>query len=138
MQHISLPSIVIGLIIGGILTAGVMSITQPDTAVAPTQTSESSTNTPVTDDHDMMGHDTTEGSMSMDAMNQTLETKTGDEFDKAFIDLMIEHHEGAIDMAVLAKANAKHEEIKQLSDEIISAQQKEITQMKEWMSAWGY
>lgn len=62
----------------------------------------------------------------------------GDEFDKAFIAEMIMHHQGAIDMAKLIEANAKHDELKQLGGEIISAQSKEIDLMRAWQSDWGY
>ena len=73
---------------------------------------------------------------SMQGMMQGLENKTGDEFDKAFISEMILHHQGAIDMANAALKNAKHQEIKDLANAIISAQTKEINQMKEWQQAW--
>ena len=36
-------------------------------------------------------------SMSMADMNTELKGKTGDDFDKAFIEMMIEHHQGAIE-----------------------------------------
>lgn len=77
-------------------------------------------------------------SMSMDDMTADLKNKTGDEFDKAFISSMIAHHEGAVEMAKLSAKNAKHEEIKSLSNNIISAQEKEITEMKQWQMDWGY
>lgn len=77
-------------------------------------------------------------SMSMEDMSADLRDKTGDEYDKAFIASMIAHHEGAVEMAQLSARNAKHDEIKQLSSAIISAQQKEITQMKQWQMDWGY
>ena len=83
----------------------------------------------------MMGHDE---SMSMEGMIEALEGKTGDDFDKEFTSLMIEHHQGAIDMANLAKTNAKHQEIKDLADDIISAQTKEINLMQDWQKTWGY
>ncbi|MFZ2544465.1 MAG: DUF305 domain-containing protein [Candidatus Saccharimonadales bacterium] len=67
---------------------------------------------------------TSMSSMSMDNMTYDLKNKTGDEFDKAFISSMIAHHEGAIDMAKLSSKNAKHEEIKNLSTNIITAQEK--------------
>lgn len=76
--------------------------------------------------------------MSMNSMSASLKGKTGDDFDKAFISEMIDHHQGAIDMATLAKQNAKHDEVKKLADEIIAAQTKEITQMKSWQQLWGY
>jgi uncharacterized protein (DUF305 family) len=63
---------------------------------------------------------------------------TGDDFDKAFLSEMIVHHQGAIDMATLAKQNAKHDEIKKLADDIVVAQTKEIGEMKQWQQQWGY
>lgn len=77
-------------------------------------------------------------SMSMDDMAAGLEGKTGDEFDAAFIESMIAHHEGAVEMAKLSAENAKHEEIKTLSKNIIIAQEKEIAEMKQWQEDWGY
>ena len=77
-------------------------------------------------------------SMSMDDMTTDLRGKTGDEYDKAFITSMIAHHEGAVEMAKLSGANAKHDEIKELSKAIIAAQEKEITEMKQWQMDWGY
>lgn len=77
-------------------------------------------------------------SMGMDEMTEALKGKSGDEFDKAFIDLMIDHHQGAIDMANLAKQSAAHDEIKNLADDIVNAQTKEIDMMREWWKAWGY
>lgn len=77
-------------------------------------------------------------SMSMDDMTADLKNKTGDEFDKAFISSMIAHHEGAVEMAKLSAKNSKHEEIKNLSNDIITAQEKEIAEMKQWQMDWGY
>lgn len=76
--------------------------------------------------------------MSMSQMAEDLKDKQGDEFDKAFISGMIEHHEGAIEMAKLSAQRAKHDEVKQLSLDIISAQESEITEMKRWQTDWGY
>lgn len=81
--------------------------------------------------HQMMGD-------SMSGMVDSLKGKTGDDFDKEFIKQMIVHHQGAIDMANLAKVNAKHDEIKSMADDIISAQSKEIEMMKQWQKDWGY
>ena len=75
---------------------------------------------------------------SMDMSAQSLEAKTGDEFDEAFLHAMIAHHESALDMAELAETNAKHGEIKQLSNEILDTQSQEIDQMKTWQIDWGY
>lgn len=81
---------------------------------------------------------TSMGSMSMDEMASDLQGKTGDDYDKAFIEMMIAHHQGAIDMAKLSDTRAKHEEIKQLSNDIIKAQEKEIAEMKQWQQDWNY
>lgn len=81
---------------------------------------------------------TSMSSMSMEDMAAQLNDKTGDEFDKAFIAGMIAHHEGAVEMAKLSEANAKHVEIKKLSKDIIVAQEREIAEMKQWQLDWGY
>jgi len=57
-------------------------------------------------------------------------------FDKAFIDAMIPHHQSAVMMAQHALKQAKRPEIKQLAQEIIASQEQEITQMKQWRTAW--
>ncbi len=91
---------------------------------------------------DKSNHSTSDNSsmssMSMDEMTVELKDKTGDDYDKAFIASMIAHHEGAVEMAELSAQNAKHSEIKQLSNDIIAAQEKEIVQMKQWQMDWGY
>ncbi len=69
---------------------------------------------------------------AMGAMNAGLEGKTGDAFDQAFLSEMIVHHQGAVEMAQLALANAKHQEIKDLANAIITAQNNEIMEMKAW------
>lgn len=73
---------------------------------------------------------------SNDAMMMELEGGQGDEFDKAFMAQMIVHHQGAIQMAELALQNAKHEEIKSMARDIISAQNTEIRQMQSWQASW--
>lgn len=73
----------------------------------------------------------------MQQMVTSLQGKKGDDYDKMFVADMIEHHQAAVDMAKLS-ANAKHREVKQLSQNIIAAQEKEIAQMKQWQKQWGY
>ena len=57
-------------------------------------------------------------------------------YDALFIDSMIVHHEGAIEMANQALKEAAKPEINTLAENIIKAQEAEITQMKEWRQAW--
>ena len=73
---------------------------------------------------------------TMRSMTSGLQGRTGDNFDKAFIAGMIEHHQGAIDMAKMALQNAQHQEIKDMATDIISAQSQEIDQMKQWEKSW--
>jgi uncharacterized protein (DUF305 family) len=60
----------------------------------------------------------------------------GGDPDISFIEMMIPHHQGAIEMAKEALQQAKHPEIKQLAQNIINAQQAEIQKMNEWKAAW--
>ncbi|MCE9644127.1 DUF305 domain-containing protein [Candidatus Parcubacteria bacterium] len=73
---------------------------------------------------------------AMAGMTSELEGKTGDDFDKAFIQEMIVHHEGAVAMALQALQQAKHSEIKAMAQDIIDAQTREITTMREWLWSW--
>lgn len=73
---------------------------------------------------------------AMDDMMAGLNGKVGDEFDKAFLAEMIMHHQGAVEMAKAALQNAKHQEIKDMANAIISAQTSEINQMKMWGKSW--
>ena len=75
------------------------------------------------------------GTMDMAADVQKLR-QAPEPFDRAFIDAMIPHHESAIAAAKAAQSNAQRDEIKQLAGEIVTAQEREIAQMKEWRRAW--
>ncbi|MEH2346708.1 MAG: DUF305 domain-containing protein [Nostoc sp.] len=57
-------------------------------------------------------------------------------FDLRFIDAMIPHHQGAVEMAKVAQVKSKRPEIEKLADNIIKSQNQEITQMKQWRQAW--
>jgi uncharacterized protein (DUF305 family) len=88
---------------------------------------------------DMMMDHSAMGMMDeMAGMEDELKGKTGDEFDKAFIEQMIMHHQGALDMAAPGEKNAEHQEVKDLTKAIVTAQTKEIKQMKQWQKDWGY
>lgn len=75
---------------------------------------------------------------SMSAMQKQFEGYKGTEYDKIFLASMITHHKGAVQMAQMALTSAKHQEIKDMANNIISDQNKEITQMQAWQTAWGY
>jgi uncharacterized protein (DUF305 family) len=79
-------------------------------------------------DHSQMDH----GSMDMGSggMAREMVMVNGEYSDRAFIDAMVPHHQGAVEMAEVALENAEHEEIKQLSQNIISTQGAEIEELK--------
>jgi uncharacterized protein (DUF305 family) len=62
--------------------------------------------------------------------------KADAEFDLRFINAMIPHHEGALVMARDALNKSKRPEIQQLSQAILTSQQQEIDQMKQWRKDW--
>jgi uncharacterized protein (DUF305 family) len=72
----------------------------------------------------------------MHDMNASLEGKTGDAFDRAFLAEMIIHHQGAVDMAQKVLEVSQRPELQTLATEIITAQEKEIVMMQEWLDVW--
>ena len=78
---------------------------------------------------DMAGTEEMDGMMSADDM-AGLATLTGAEFDTAWAEMMIAHHEGAITQARTVKAAGSNADVLVLADEIIAAQQAEIDEMK--------
>jgi uncharacterized protein (DUF305 family) len=57
-------------------------------------------------------------------------------FDEAFIDTMIPHHQSAIEMAKVANEKSEIPEIEELAQNIVSAQKREIQQMRRWREQW--
>ncbi len=56
--------------------------------------------------------------------------KNGEYSDERFIDAMVPHHQGAVDMAEVAVENAEHEELKSLAEDIVSEQEAEIEDLR--------
>lgn len=57
-------------------------------------------------------------------------------YDLQFLDTMIAHHQGAVDMAKLAATNTNNADLKKFAAQIIADQTKEISQMKDWREKW--
>ncbi len=57
-------------------------------------------------------------------------------FDRAFIDMMIQHHQGAIRMARAERAKGRHSALRRIARAIIADQAHEIRQMNTWRKAW--
>lgn len=75
--------------------------------------------------------------MSMNDMAQMMDGKTGNELDIAFLEGMIPHHQGAVDMANALLKGTDRPEMKDFARDIISAQTAEIAKMKVWLEAWA-
>ncbi len=71
------------------------------------------------------------GSMGGEKMARQMIAPDGEYSDRAFIDAMVPHHEGAVEMAQVALKNAQHEEIKRLSRDIVGSQEAEIKALGE-------
>lgn len=57
--------------------------------------------------------------------------------DAMFAQMMIPHHEQAVEMAELAESRAEDPEIQALAAQILAAQQPEIDTMTGWLTEWG-
>lgn len=61
----------------------------------------------------------------------------GSDADISFAQLMIPHHQQAVEMAALALARQTSPEVKELAQQIKGAQDPEIQMMSGWLQAWG-
>ena len=78
---------------------------------------------------DMDGMEGMDGMMTSEQMT-SLASLSGPAFDTAWATMMISHHQGAIAQAESAKASGAAPEVRTLADQIITAQQGEITRME--------
>jgi uncharacterized protein (DUF305 family) len=89
----------------------------------------------VPEDMSGMEHDTSSampGMMSSDDMDK-LKRASGGDFDAMFLTMMVQHHEGAIEMAKIERANGTYAPAKKLADTVVTAQSAEIEQMKQML-----
>ena len=75
-----------------------------------------------------MGHGG--GGQGSGGMASGMLMENGKYSDERFIDAMVPHHQGAVEMAEVARENAEHEEVGRLSENIISTQKAEIGELK--------
>jgi uncharacterized protein (DUF305 family) len=77
--------------------------------------------------------------LSMDEMGMSMDTDSLEEnrpFDRAFIDAMIPHHQGAIQMARAELAKGVNPELRRIARDVVAAQAKEISEMNSWRRQW--
>lgn len=89
--------------------------------------------TPTAMDHDMDHGD--DAHMTREEM-QALEAAQGEEFDILFAELMIRHHEGAVESAQRVLEEGQNPRVAELAREIIAEQEAEIQQLRGWLEAW--
>ncbi|WP_328710408.1 DUF305 domain-containing protein [Microbispora hainanensis] len=78
-------------------------------------------------------HHAMPGMMSPEDMRR-LEGLSGRDFDRAFLTMMIRHHEGAVTMARDELSGGSYEPARRLAESIISSQSAEIKEMKSMLS----
>ena len=66
----------------------------------------------------------------------TLKEVSDAEFDREFIKEMIPHHEMAVVMGQMLQSSTERDEMKQLADNIITSQSREIEIMRGWLKLW--
>lgn len=84
-----------------------------------------------TTDHSKMDH----SKMDHSAMKSSPDAAAAD-YDLQFIDTMIAHHQGAVDMARMIPQKAESNELKALGNDIVASQEKEIAEMRSWREKW--
>lgn len=80
----------------------------------------------------MMGGSMMSSQAGVDSLNAATD------FDKAFLEEMIPHHQMAVMMANMLDQGTNRPEMEKLAGDIIDAQTKEINDMKSWQTKWGY
>ena len=80
-----------------------------------------------------MGGQSAGGMMSDEDMTALMDAQ-GADFDQMWLEMMIEHHEGAIQMAETVKSQSQNPEVATLADAIIAAQQEEISTMDQLLA----
>lgn len=71
-----------------------------------------------------------ENDVAMDKMMAAMAIKPTGDVDRDFIEMMIPHHQGGIDMAVAELRYGKNEQLRRVAQEIIVEQQQEIAAMR--------
>ena len=71
---------------------------------------------------------------SMRTMMMGMHQKPTGDADKDFVNMMMPHHQSAIDMAKVELQYGKDPVLRKLAEDIVAAQEKEIAGMKAWLA----
>ena len=86
------------------------------------------------------GDSTMKSDMSMDSMMTSMlanmKGRTGKDLEKVFLEEMIVHHQGAVDMARELLKGTRDSRLIKFANDIISAQSKEIEMQREWLKSY--
>lgn len=80
------------------------------------------------------GHGSMAGTMTEDQMTE-LEAASGAEFDRLFLEMMTEHHDGAIEMAEAEQVEGRYDEAVALARTIEADQTQEVEEMRRLLSS---
>lgn len=93
--------------------------------------------------HAAMGHGMAQGQAAdlyapaVEAMHANMAVAPTGDADIDFVQGMIPHHQGAIDMATILLQNGHDPQIRKLAADIVKAQEGEIAMMKSWLKDHG-
>ena len=84
-------------------------------------------------------HDMSTTTPSASASPSTSATVVGghNEQDAAFLEMMIPHHEQAIEMAAMVPSHTRNPQVRKLGAQIEAAQRPEISKMSAWLAEWN-
>lgn len=76
------------------------------------------------------------GGMGMHGGTNISALSSAKDFDRAFIEQMVPHHQMGVMMASMAQTNSRHPELRELQQAMVRVQSEEIAQMQQWYSQW--
>jgi len=76
------------------------------------------------------------GRMGMGGGTNLSALSAAQDFDRAFIEQMIPHHQMGVMMASMAQTNSQHPQLRAMQQAMVKAQSWEIEQMTQWYQTW--